>query len=77
MIDVLHTADYAHGDLNLGNIGIHDNHPVILNPETMFLISTSHTDYHVLEYAINAFETNDIDWLINLDYDNWKEELEE
>lgn len=75
----LHSLDYAHGDLHLGNLGYRPNPDgqidvMILDPDTMFKISQGFTGQEwVKDLMLDFFDDiSDFDTFVSHDLNNYK-----
>lgn len=72
-VEILHSLGYAHGDLNIGNIGVtNEGEIVFLGFDMAFLISEGREQPWVLEWMREGFDETDYDAFVKYDRSTWK-----
>lgn len=72
LVDILHSLDYAHGDLHMDNIGFKDGKFYLLDCDTIYRISQGEVPW-IKQWIEKCFgEEFSFDEFVNYDYDNWK-----
>jgi len=74
LVERLHEADWAHGDLHLENIGLNsEGLPVILDYDTMYHISQGADEEWLQRWMAEGFGwEGTYEDFVNYDYENWQ-----
>lgn len=70
LVDILHSLDYGHGDLHIGNIGFDNGRFYLLDHDTIYTISEGEVPW-LNKWIAEAFDELPFDEFVDHD-DNWK-----